>query len=219
MPRLEACSYFPNTSPSILGNIYQSDGQPNHEQVYVYIASTDSNISLGKGDPVMRWDYAIADGSYKFNNLLEGSYYIWAEDTHPYSSKRLFSNSVTLVTVSKDRKPSYADIKLVTSGSISGLFVDQNGNPLTNATSNVTVKLKSDFIFYYNSIQVAADGTYSFNALMPGTYHIAITSLKEIAAGFTTTFESLPDDTIEIESGKENVHNIYLKLTRVKTEP
>jgi hypothetical protein len=210
---LESCILFPNTSPSINGNIYQLDGKSNDEQIYVRCISTDKNTYIGYGG--LRWRHVDATKSYVINNLSEGSYYVWAEEAG-YSKNGLFSNDVSLVTVSKDVKHPHADLTLVQGGSISGQFVDQNGNPLTSTTSNVTVDLESDYIDHTNSIVVAANGSYSFYALMPGTYHIVISGLKETAAGFSTTFESFPDNIVKVASGKDTVLNLYLKLTKIQ---
>jgi hypothetical protein len=152
---------------SISGNIYHPDNTVYDEQVGICCKPLNVNTNITHGDPAPPYLFLHASGSYKIDDLPEGDYYLWvvAPDDN------LFSDGFRLVSV-QSQENSNIDFKLVPGGSISGGFLDKGRNPVSGAGGNKWVAMYSIPAGWHYSINVAPDGTYSLENLLPGEYQI-----------------------------------------------
>ncbi len=156
---------------SISGHVTGSAGQPlAGASVLAINAANQANVAPTAGD-----------GSYTIPSLPDGSYTVsfsFAGYALQYYDAATTSAAAKPVTITGGAAVSGIDARLQQTDSISGTVTDASGTPIEGinvAASNATDP---------GSIaQTAADGTYTINNLLPGTYSVRFTPFPQ-TAGF-----------------------------------
>ncbi len=148
-----------------------------------------------------------ADGSYSFTNLRPGTYTVSETQPGAYSDGldavgtaggTLANDSVSDIVLGSAGSGSGYDFGELEGASVGGTVVDDGGNPIQNVT--LTVSGTDDLGNPVSlSTTTAADGTYRFTGLRPGTYTVTETQPTDYGDGGETagTVDGTPlgDDT------------------------
>jgi hypothetical protein len=138
--------------------------------------------------PVFATTTTAADGSYSFENLSPGTYFV--EETVPNGYVQTGGNAGYVVVVTSGSNSSGNDFDNFQKGKITGTkYTDITGNSFSAddiGLGGVTINLyqgtdASGPVFATTT--TAADGTYSFENLAPGTYFVQET----VPAGYVQT--------------------------------
>ncbi|MGA9097962.1 MAG: SdrD B-like domain-containing protein, partial [Methanotrichaceae archaeon] len=145
-----------------------------------------------------------SDGSYTFNGLLPGTYTV--VDPVPSGFVVTTSQTVTVTVTSTTTVISNANFGIIGSNAISGTkFNDLNGNGVRDAgepgISGWGIVLTGTTWFHYplppQTVTTAADGSYTFSGLLPGTYTVSEVS----RTGWTETAPSSGSYTVTFNFG------------------
>lgn len=181
---------------SVSGHIYQSNDTVYNNEVNVCCQPLDRNIHITRGDPGPPYLIVHATGNYKIDGLPKGDYYLWIVAPND----NLFSDGARLISVRAFQETSNTDFELVAGGSISGHFLDENGNPLSSAGDREWVAMYNTLVSWEYTIYVAEDGTYSLRNLLPGEYQIY------------SCYSAPPhDEVVIIQSGKETHYDFFTR--------
>ncbi|MEZ4990989.1 MAG: SdrD B-like domain-containing protein, partial [Saprospiraceae bacterium] len=175
------------------------------------------------GGTVIATTTTAANGSYSFDNLAPGTYsvqftdlpadYYFApldagsDDTMDSDADPANNGMTTTVTLSSGDSYQDFDAGIITGASI-GNFVweDLNGNglqdDLDSGVGGVTVNLKDAGGTVIATTTTAANGSYSFDNLAPGTYSVQFTDLP--ADYYFAPLDVGSDDTIDSDADPAN---------------
>jgi len=160
-----------------------------------YLFYKPFDISFYKNeDPAPSHSCIEAQGDYLIQNLPEGGYYVWVE-AKVDTNDTYYSNGFFEVGVIAGRT-SILDLTLIPGGSISGQFLQSDGQPLSSKGENEWVMLVGILNYI---IDVAPNVTFSMNNILPGKYFI-----------YSNTVQTKPPTAIIIESGKETIYDFYV---------
>jgi len=168
-------------------NGLQDNGETGIAGVTLTITGTD-----GQGTPVSRTTTTDADGTYNFADLVPGTYtvsetqptaYFDGNDAVGSSGGTLGADQVSGITLTSGTNATAYNFGELLPASISGyVYVDANNDGIKDSTdtpiAGVSVQLTGtdDLGNSVNTTAItAADGSYSFTALRPGTYALAET--------------------------------------------
>lgn len=124
--------------------------------------------------------HADSNGNYRFDNLLSGLYQLRARDPQFTFAPRYFGDTILskdarLINVEKNETLSDIDIKLVQGGKISGTIVHLDGEPASWLTVEAEFLEPSEpTAITVMETMTSQSGSYSFQSLNPGFYHIYI---------------------------------------------
>jgi hypothetical protein len=178
-----------NHSGSISGTIYQPDGAINAGEVHVYCQALEKGVVISQGDPTPPYLAVSATGNYKIENFPKSNYLLWVADR----GRNLYSDGFTTVNVTLLHN-SEVDFHLVPGGSISGRFLDSQGNTVAGAGGNKWIQINAIHGMWSYRIQVNPDGTYSEAELLPTDYYI-----------YSNLIQWQPSYKISIESGNKRI--------------
>ncbi len=145
-----------------------------------------------------------SDGSYTFNGLLPGTYTV--VDPVPSGFVVTTSSTVTVTVTSTTTVISNANFGIIGPYAISGMkFNDLNGNGVKDAgepgISGWGIVLTGTTWFHFplpsQTVNTAADGSYTFSGLLPGTYTVSEVS----RTGWTQTAPSGGSYTVTFNFG------------------
>lgn len=181
------------------GNGLQDSGESGIGNVPVSLYKSGSSTAVST-------TATASDGSYSFQNLVPGSYYVKfglpagydkftvsnSSDVNKNSDADA-SGKTTVFPLSSGQNKTDIDAGVNNYGSVSGIaFEDSNGNGIKDESeavlSNITVKLKDQSGNVLQSTTTGSLGTYSFSNLVPGTaYTIQMTK----PSGYSITTQGL----------------------------
>ncbi|WP_179107331.1 carboxypeptidase regulatory-like domain-containing protein [Sediminibacillus massiliensis] len=128
-------------------------------------------------------------GNYTIDSLAPGSYIVTA-------SKADFGTEQTGAIVTSGTTMT-ADLSLAPNpGRITGIVIDSNGNPITDARIQVTVYSEGNILVI--SLLANTDGTYTVPFLAPGTYFVTVSAPNYSSSTVTAFVES--NQTTELTS-------------------
>jgi hypothetical protein len=191
---------------------------------YVDVKGDDCSTNIGAGDDVAYTGAGItiqlyqgstlvattttdANGVYTFDNVAAGTYTVKEVVPSGWILTAQSSSSVTLTAGSAATGPSFADFKLIC---ITGKkFLDLSGNGLSSddtALGGVKIQLfKNGGSTPIATATTAADGSYSFSNLGPGTY-----TVKEVTpSGYLQTGPVSGSYSINATSGSTYDHRDF----------
>ncbi|MEP6962354.1 MAG: carboxypeptidase-like regulatory domain-containing protein [Acidobacteriota bacterium] len=119
-----------------------------------------------------------ADGTYRFGNLTGGRYYIRAELRAPavgtYYPSTTDPGAAAAIDVSAGNERSGVDIRQRNDPvfRVRGKAVDASGAPAVNAALNILSEHPIETLTPPARVPRAADGSFEFTDLLPGTYII-----------------------------------------------
>src|SRR5215475_7101825 len=137
--------------------------------------------------PVVNQTVLSREVSRLFGSRTQVQLFIFSPWREHYMSKRLILLSLVLLLL-----PALLTAQVSTTGKIAGIVID----PSDAGVVAVTITVKSPALLAQRSMQTAADGSYLFDLLPPGTYELTVAapgfrSYREtgivITAGFTAT--------------------------------
>ncbi len=171
------------------------------------------NLYLNGNPTPVASTVTAADGSYSFSNLGPGTYTV--QEEVPGGSTQTAGNSGYTVSATSGSNSSGNDFANFANISISGTkYNDQTGDGITaddTGLGGVTVNL------YLNgnptpvaSTVTAADGSYSFSNLGPGTYTVQ----EEVPAGSTQTAGNA-GYTVSATSGSNSSGNDFANFANI----
>lgn len=191
-------------------NGIQEDGEAGLGGVTVQLLGSD-------GVTVVATTTSAADGSYSFTNLAPGTYYVQFVALSGYSittQNAVGSTSANnsdvdastgktgAITLGAGVTETNVDAGLYQPASIGDqVWKDANANGIQDGgevgLGNVTVQLlSSDGVTVVATTTSAADGSYSFANLVPGTYYVQFTA----PSGYTFTTQSATGSTSATDS-------------------
>ncbi len=186
------------------GNGQQDGGEPGFSNVVVRLHDVNSIV--------LETATSDVSGAYAFSNLLTGSYTVSftppanylcttsnvgndATDSDPLPG----TNRTATVTLASGQIDNSVDAGFYAAASIAGFVrIDLNGNGVaeagdTNGIVGVTVELLDAASNLVATASTAADGSYSFTSLRPGTYTVRETDL----GGWYSTLDiTAPNDNL-----------------------
>jgi hypothetical protein len=191
---------------------------------YVDVKGDDCSTNIGSGDDIAYTGAGItiqlyqgstlvattitgADGSYSFTNLAAGTYTLKEVVPSGWVLTAQSSGSVTLTNGATSTGNNFADFKLIC---ITGKkFLDLSGNGLSSddtALGGVKIQLfKNGGSTPIATATTAADGSYSFSNLGPGTY-----TVKEVTpSGYLQTGPVSGSYSINATSGSTYDHRDF----------
>jgi protocatechuate 3,4-dioxygenase beta subunit len=157
---------------SISGRVVTAGGTPLAGVLVSVFPLPDTSVGL----PTV-WDYTAADGTYRIGGLTSGTYLVeFTPPSAPYVTQ-WYRNAIsrldaTPVTVTVGADTSGVDATLVNplaTGSLQGTVRGDHRQPLTG----IAVRLVGPGGIT-RTVATAADGTYRFAELTPGTYTITV---------------------------------------------
>ena len=146
------------------GNGTQEAGEPGVNGV---------TVTLYSGATVIATTTTLSDGSYSFNNVLPGAYTV--TETQPAGYGSTTPNSVPVsVPNNGTATANFGDLQ---QGTVTGtVFSDLNGDGVKQAgepgISSVTIELVDSGGAIVASTTTAANGTYTFSGVTPGSYTV-----------------------------------------------
>ena len=171
-------------------NATMDSGESAISAVTITLSGTDST-----GHSVHLTTTSASNGKYAFNNLQPGTYTITESEPANYLDAKNSVNSVSNVTVTANHYSSLNNFGEIKAGSLSGfVYKDSNHDNSKDygdaAITNVTIKLTGTNDLgqaVSMTVKTAADGSYTFAGLRPGTYTIQETQ----PAGYTDGSDQL----------------------------
>ena len=170
----------------ITGDGFSGDDTPLGGVAINLYQDLDQSGTLTEGDgPAIATTTTAADGSYSFNNLLPGTYFVQESVPDGYTQTAGGTYTVDVTAGSTSTGNNFDDFQ---NTSISGTkFTDITGNGFTaddTPLAGVTINLyENGGITPVATTTTAADGSYSFANLGPGSYSVQET----VPAGSTQT--------------------------------
>jgi uncharacterized repeat protein (TIGR01451 family) len=186
----------------INNNGVQDLGENGFSGITVKLYNDDNGDGVINGaDAVVATLTTDVNGNYLFSGLIDG-HYIVSIETPPSGYTFLGTDSDTVktgeqlaATISSGSTALDRDFRYWAADprSASGtIWYDTDGDstfdPSETGLENVTIDLMQGAVVI-SSTSSAADGTYSFNNLVSGTYTVKITDTNGILSGFTQTYE------------------------------
>jgi hypothetical protein len=178
----------PDLPGSISGNITGSDTGLPVEGINLWLFDTDCNFIIG-GETDTNGDYSVEAAN-------PGDYYLFAvgndtlyiEQQSPYMNQQYPGidmhdtcypqfNDVTLgeaISVGDGEQVTGKDFVLNPGGTIRGTISDSNG-VLAAGTANARL-YSLDGVQQYVALNLEPDGSYRFGGIMPGTWHVVLSS-------------------------------------------
>lgn len=160
-----------NGEGSLTGEVVAEDtGDPlAGVQLYAFNA-TNPFISV--------WTESNDDGSYAFNNLRSGTYYVQAHAdgyfTQYYDGVSIFDQA-TPVTIADGEETSDINFAMNRGGTISGTIVDAQGDPIYGANIQAYTQggRGQDYEYWYGWASSDQDGNYTISGLNSGDYIVS----------------------------------------------
>ncbi|MBX7166329.1 MAG: hypothetical protein K1X74_08255 [Pirellulales bacterium] len=187
--------------------------------IELYLDDGDNVFEPGAGDTLVTTQVTAANGSYSFNSLQFGTYFV--RELVPAGSQQTGGNTVYTINLNSEvNQVDDIDFANFRNGSIAGTkFTDLTGNGLTGDDTprqGTTIELyldDGDSLFepgagdaLVTTQITAANGTYSFTNLGPGRYFVR----ELVPGGATQTAPVAPNFyTIVMVSGLASTANNF----------
>jgi protocatechuate 3,4-dioxygenase beta subunit len=191
----------------ITGDGFSSDDTPLGGVAINLYQDLDQSGTLTAGDgPAIATTTTAADGSYSFNNLLPGTYFVQESVPAGYTQTAGGTYTVNVTAGSTSTGNNFDDFQNI---SISGTkYNDLTGNSFSSddtGLGGVTINLyENGGTTPVATTTTAADGSYSFANLGPGTYSVQET----VPAGSTQTGGNA-GYTVSATSGTNSIGNNF----------
>ncbi|HTQ39236.1 MAG TPA: SdrD B-like domain-containing protein [Pirellulales bacterium] len=170
----------------ITGDGFSSDDTPLGGVTVNLYYDLDQSGTLTAGDgPAIATTTTAGDGTYSFNNLLPGTYFVQESVPSGYTQTGGGTYTVNVTAGSTSTGNNFDDFQNI---NISGTkFTDLTGNGFSSddtGLGGVTINLyKNGGSSPVASTMTASNGTYSFTNLGPGSYSVQ----EVVPAGYTQT--------------------------------
>jgi hypothetical protein len=137
-----------STSGSISGHIFQPDGTIVNTEVQLICFAKDRIIAYG--DPMTAFLPITTHGNYKISKLPgSDEYYLWVID----STHNLYSDGFQHISVKPFQETSL-DLILKPGGTISGRFLDSDGDIIPASGDNKSINMYSETVVWDYRIEV-----------------------------------------------------------------
>jgi hypothetical protein len=200
-------------------NIIHSDNNYTHIMDTVAAAKEDVFLTIGNSDFYDNDLKTNASGFYKFNNLAEGNYTVFAYNTLPDGTRKEVSVAVDL----NGKKTMQADTIYIHTGDAYGTsivkgkvivkYYDKKGiasSPSTGEGAGQRVFIcNHGEEMPFNDVRAGVNGVFGFEKLKPGTYDIFV-----VTKGQYTEVERVVTQTIEVTKANA-IYDLPLNFTIV----
>jgi protocatechuate 3,4-dioxygenase beta subunit len=222
---------FHDTQRSVIGNFVWNDLNGNGQQDSGAETNGLGNVIVhlyDAGNAVIGVATSTVTGAYAFTNLAAGTYTVSFTPPANYlsttsnvgndasdSDTLAGTNRTAAVTLTSGQTDNSVDAGFYAAGSISGsVRIDLNGNGVaeagdTNGIAGVTVQLLDAASNVVATATTAANGSYSFTNLRPGTYTVRETDL---GGWYSTLDATAPNDNlipVTLAIGQNSIGNIF----------